>query len=167
MRHIFSDDPVDSLALPAPVPVGSDPTIVPQELQIKQHEPPVLLPGNSIFSKTFRNLSDKDYLEKESFEIDKAFAKWDIICRRFHALDSAEVTQDHVDSLRASFGTKAPGTVLKRANALLSFIRWSDSIGCSADCIFSEATLWRFLQHLQAEGKTSQGADVLSGSLCS
>ena len=162
MRHIFSDEPVDSLTLPAPVPVGSDPKRVPQEPQIKRHEPPVLPPGNSIFSKTFRNLSDKDYLEKRSFEIDKAFAKWGIICRRFHASDSAEVTQDHVDSLRASFGTKAPGTMLKRANALLSFIRWSDSIGCSADCIFSEATLWRFLQHLQAEGKTSQGADVLS-----
>ena len=162
MRHIFCDEPTDSFALSAPVPVGSDPQPAPQEPQLKLHEPPVLPPGNSIFSKTFRNLSDKDYLEKRAFEIDKAFAKWDIICRRFHTADSAEVAQNHVDSLRASFGTKAPGTMLKRANALLGFIRWSDSIGCSVDSIFTEATLWRFLQHLQAEGKTSQGSDVLS-----
>ena len=162
LRHIFCDEPIESQALPAPVPVGSDPQPAPQEPKIKLHEPPVLPPGNSIFSKTFRNLSDKAYLEKRAFEIDKAFAKWDIICRRFHSADSAEVTQDHVNSLRASFGTKAPGTMLKRANALLGFIRWSDSIGCGVDSIFTEATLWRFLQHLQDEGKTSQGADVLS-----
>ena len=162
MKHIFNDEALESVTLPAPVPVGSDPQPSPKEPQVKLHEPPMLPQGKSIFSKTFRNLSDKDYLEKRSFEIDKAFAKWDIICRRFHASDTAAITQDHVDSLRASFGTKAPSTMLKRANALLGFIRWSDSIGCSAESIFSEATLWRFLQHLQASGKTSQGADVLS-----
>ena len=162
MGHIFGDDPLRSLSLPAPGPIGSDLQPSTNEPSVKKHEPPELPSGNAYFSKAFKNLSDKDFLEKRAFEIDKAFYKWEIICRRFHASDPSNATQDHVDSLRASFGTKAPGTVLKRANALLGFIRWSDSIGCSPDCIFSEATLWRFFQHLQAEGKTSQAGDVLS-----
>ena len=129
---------------------------------MQKHAPPELPPGNAFFSKAFKNLSNKDFLAKRAYEIDKALSKWEIVCRRFHAADSASTTQDHVDSLRASFGTKAPGTILKRANALLGFIRWSDSVGCSPDSIFSDATLWRFVQHLQAEGKTSQAGDVLS-----
>ena len=129
---------------------------------MKKHAPPELPPGNAYFSKAFKNLSDKDFLAKRAYEIDKAFSKWEIICRRFHAADSANTTQDYVDSLRASFGTKAPGTFLKRANALLAFTRWSDSIGRSPDSIFSEATLWRFVQRLQDEGKTTQAGDVLS-----
>ena len=155
MGHIFGDNPLESLSLHAPVPIGSDLQPSTNEPCVRKHRPPELPPGNAFFSKAFKNRSDKDFLEKRAFEIDKAFSKWEIVCRRFHASDPAPATQDHVDSLRASFGTKAPGTILKRANALLGFIRWSDSIGCSPDCIFSEATLWRFFQRLQAEGKTS------------
>ena len=162
LGHIFADDPLENFPLPAPIPVGSDLPPPSAEPRVKKHAPPELPPGNAYFSKAFKNLSDKDFLAKRAYEIDKAFSKWEIICRRFHAGDSANTTQDHVDSLRASFGAKAPSTILKRANALLGFIRWSDSIGCSAYCIFSEATLWRFIQHLQAEEKTSQAGDVIS-----
>ena len=162
LGHIFGDDPLENFPLPAPIPVGSELPPPSAEPRVKKHNPPELPPGNAFFTKAFKNLSDKDLHAKRTFEIDKAFLKWEIICRRFHAAQPSNVTQDHVDSLRASFGIKAPSTILKRANALLGFIRWSDSIGCSQDCIFSEATLWRFIQHLQAEGKTSQAGDVLS-----
>ena len=162
MAHIFGDDPLGNPTIPAPVPLGADVQPSSAEPSVKKHTPPNLPPGNALFSKAFKNLSDKDFLAKREGDIDKAFSKWEIICRRFHASDPSSATQDHVDSLRASFGAKAPATILKRANALLGFIRWSDSIGCSPDCIFSEATLWRFFQHLKAEGKTSQAGDVLS-----
>ena len=162
MGHIFGDSPLESFDLHAPVPIGTDMQQPAANPRVKKHSPPELPPGNAIFTKAFKNLSDKDFLAKRALEIDKAFSKWEIICRRFYAAEPSSSTQDRVDSLRASFGTKAPSTILKRANALLGFIRWSDSIGCSPDCIFSEVTLWRFFQHLQAAGKTSQASDVLS-----
>ena len=149
LGHIFGDDPLEAFTLPAPVPLGSNPQPAATGPQVQKHAPPEMPPGNAYFSKAFKNLSDKDFLAKRAYEIDKAFSKWEIICRRFHAADPANTTQDHVDSLRASFGTKAPGAMLKRANALLGFIRWSDSIGCSPDSIFSEATLWKFIQRLK------------------
>ena len=124
MAHIFGDGPLENFSLPAPVPLGADVQPSTAEPRVKKHAPPDLLPGNAFFSKAFKNLSDKDFLAKREFDIDKAFSKWEIICRRFHASDPSSTTQDHVDSLRASFGTKAPGTILKRANALLGFIRW-------------------------------------------
>ena len=128
MGHIFGDDPLETFTLPAPVPLGSELQPPAAGPSVKKHAPPELPPGNAYFSRAFKNLLDKDFLAKRAYEIDKAFSKWEIICRRFHAADSTNTTQDHVDSLRASFGTKGPGTILKRANALLGFIRWSDSI---------------------------------------
>ena len=37
---------------------------------------------------------------------------------------------------------------------------WADSLGSCT--VFSEATVWRFLQHLQSNEGTSQGSDLLS-----
>ena len=99
-----------------------------------------------MFVKAIKCIADKEFSERRSAVLEKALQKWRIFLVRFEAECPGGVFEGHADSLGPMMGNKSPLTILKRANSLLSLLRWADSLGSCA--VFSEATVWRFLQHL-------------------
>ena len=54
---------------------------------------------------------------------------------------------DIVDSV---IGVRSPNTVVKRANALLSFLRWVAKAGIDEVNPFIEPVVWSYFQHLRS-----------------
>jgi hypothetical protein len=65
--------------------------------------------------------------------------------------------------VEAVLGTRAPSTLVKRANSLLSFLRWFDRTGMTDVVPFSETCIWRYLQQLKDEdAPCTKGSSALS-----
>ena len=65
--------------------------------------------------------------------------------------------------VEAVLGTRAPATLVKRANALLSYLRWFDRLGRSDIEPFSEACIWRYFEQLKEEAAPcTKGSSALS-----
>ena len=63
---------------------------------------------------------------------------------------------DIVDSV---VGVRSPNTVVKRANALLSFLRWVAKAGIDEVNPFVEPVVWSFLEHLRSTDAAASKAD--------
>ena len=159
MRMIFEEDFLPECSLSAPIPDVRSRLQGPVLADAESHPEPVPEEG-PMFVKAIKCIADKEFSERRSAVLEKALQKWRILLVRFEAECPGGVFEGHADSLGPMMGNKSPLTILKRANSLLSLLRWADSLGSCT--VFSEATVWRFLQHLQSNEGTSQGSDLLS-----
>jgi len=65
--------------------------------------------------------------------------------------------------VEAVLGTRAPATLVKRANALLSYLRWFDRLGMADIEPFSEACIWRYFEQLKEDdAPCTKGSSALS-----
>ena len=76
--------------------------------------------------------------------------------------DAAQ-SQEAVDVVSAVVGVKSPATLIKRANALLSFLRWVDKSCQLVENAFEESTVWKYLCHLkESQAPATRGATMMS-----
>ena len=103
--------------------------------------------------------------------MDKAVCKLQLIVSRFNksrlsselrnALEAASPQAQLQETIAACVGLRSPHTVLKRANAILAFLRWADK----EDTVepLSEGSVWAFFSWLKREGAPpSRAASLMS-----
>ena len=61
--------------------------------------------------------------------------------------------------IEAVLGIRSPATLVKRANSLLSYLRWFAKLGFVSDNPFTEAFIWDYLQHLKDVGAPATRGD--------
>ena len=176
-KDIFSDEPFPQSLVPA-MPIGAfcnfdaepEPQMIAEEVA-KAAQFPDAFP---VFSRCIGSADDGHFVEMQSKLHLTAVNKILVVLR--HDLDCS-VTGRHILALgdetmqevgahaivEAVVGARAPATLVKRANALLSFLRWYDK-NCWTDLEpFSEECIWRYLQHLrESAAPGTKGSSALS-----
>ena len=125
-------EPVPQVPL---VPAATDPAVE-QVCQVQITK--------SLFTECVLSISDAEHFKALEVERDAAVRKLSI----FMARACVEVD---IASIRAMVGTRSPKTLVKRANSLLSFVRWADVElpGLSVVDLLSESTGWQYIKSLQ------------------
>ena len=154
LAPIFGDPfPAPSLAMPA----NWDPTFFDPSHDVMPGIEPVVgpIPTFSI-SRCVKHRVDRSFLEERASQTDRAVAK--IRCFLEINADASEtgrqlaveLSEDGQRTLLLSLiGTRSPGTIIKRMNALLHFFRWF-SVNFDGDCLpFQEAHVWTYVRYLQ------------------
>lgn len=116
---------------------------------------------SSIFPAVIRCIDDKSHAEQCDSLMDAAINKLLIVLR--HSLLASVVGRQIVvlgsedqqstgefEIVSAVLGTKSPFTVVKRANSLLSFLRWFAKQGFDSANPFTEEYVWSYFQYLQS-----------------
>eukprot|EP00435_Cladocopium_sp_Y103_P040358 s4088_g11.t1 len=67
--------------------------------------------------------------------------------------------------IEAVIGTKSPLTVIKRANSLLSYLRWAAARVQPGELFFTEQLVWRYFQFLEANGDAATRASSCLSAL--
>ena len=176
-RDIFSDDPFHAPLVPA-MPISSlcefglEPE--PQSVAETVAKTAQFSDSYPIFSRCIGSADDGPFVEMQEKLHLTAVNKILVVLR--HDLDGS-VTGRHIlalgDELQQSsgalaiveavVGTRAPTTLVKRANALLSFLRWFDRSIQTGLKPFSEECIWRYLQHLkESAAPGTKGSAALS-----
>ena len=166
MRAIFSDDPGAwaSLSSKLPVMVGSVPALpVPsQQAGTGQPRRGVVRVDLSLATQAVQPLKDEDVLRKQQRLIEQGVAKWRLILGRY-ARDFSQTAPDE-DSILASLGTRSPHTILKRANAVLAYLRWFDVFVEAGITAFGEEAYWKYVKFMKrSDSAASCGTSFLSG----
>ena len=73
--------------------------------------------------------------------------------------------QKAYDIVDAVLGVKSPATLIKRANALLAFLRWHDRAGNADANPFQEHVVWDYFQFLKNTDAPATKADTMLSSL--
>lgn len=77
--------------------------------------------------------------------------------------DEREQTHGAHKIVEAVVGTRAPSTLVKRSNSLLSYLRWFDRMNRRDLLPFSEECIWMYLQQLRDAGAPcTKGSSALS-----
>jgi hypothetical protein len=176
-KELFSDEPFSQNLVPE-MPIGafcnfvgeSEPQAVAQTVADVARFPDDF----PIFSACVGSTDDGPFNAVQSKLHNAAVQKFLIILR--YDLESS-ATGKHILALgddtqqmqgahkivEAVLGTRAPSTLVKRANSLLSFLRWFDRIGLTDVAPFSETCIWRYLQQLKDEdAPCTKGSSALS-----
>ena len=69
------------------------------------------------------------------------------------------------DDIEACVGTRSPNTVIKRANALLDFLRWCDLAQPGVPVPFQETLVWQRVQELRKSKKAPSKANALLSAI--
>lgn len=69
------------------------------------------------------------------------------------------------DIVDAVLGVNSPATLIKRANALLAFLRWCARVGNADVNPFQEHVVWDYFQHLKNTDAPATKADTMLSSL--
>ena len=172
-KDIFSDEPVPQPLVPA-MEISADCSfglgVEPQAVAEKVAEAASTTTADPIFATCVSCANGKLYAERRASLRDAAISKLLVVLK--HCL-SASVTGRHILALGdeasqsegargiidAVVGVRSPATLVKRANSLLTFLRWV-AHSCE-DCIdpFCENVLWRFLTFLRDTGAPATRAD--------
>ena len=122
-------------------------------------EPPVPNLPSFTVARFIKNKVDRSFIDERAVQMDKAVSK--MVC--FLEIESecsgvgrqimAENTEEGKKQvLLAVLGTRSPGTVIKRINALLHFYRWH-VVNSDQDFLpLNEAAAWEYVRHLQLSG---------------
>ena len=166
MRAIFSDDPgaCVSLSSKPPTMVGSVPALpLPsQQTGSGRSRREVEWVDLSLAAQTVQPLKDEDVLRKQQRMIEQGVAKWRLIYGRY-ARNLSEAAPDE-DSILASLGTRSPHTILKRANAVLAYLRWFDVFVEAGASAFGEEAYWKYVKFMKRSGSAAScGTSFLSG----
>ncbi|OLP77588.1 hypothetical protein AK812_SmicGene42336 [Symbiodinium microadriaticum] len=136
---------------------------------VNEPRPPV--PALDIASQAFGAFQDvHPSLERDQL-MDKAVCKLQLIVSRFNksrlsselrnALEAASPQAQLQETIAACVGLRSPHTVLKRANAILAFLRWADKEDTLEP--LSEGSVWDFFSWLKREGAPpSRAASLMS-----
>ena len=116
-----------------------------------------------VFVSAVRNLDDKTYDEQRDALMDAAISKVLIVLR--HCLLASVVGRQIIslgseeqqlevakEIVSAVVGLRSPYTVVKRANSLLSFLRWCAKSKVLDTNPFSEKVVWQYFQDLKELG---------------
>ena len=135
--------------------------VEPQTVAEKVAEVAMVSDSNPVFKLCISCGDGRHFEERRANLRDAAIGKLMIVLR--HCL-LASVTGRHIialgtedaqalgakDIVDAVVGVRSPSTILKRANSLLSFLRWFARSGCEAVNPFQEEYIWKYLQFLKA-----------------
>ena len=132
-----------------------------EELIVSAQEAAESCKHMSIFPSVVKYIDDKSHAEQCDSLMDAAINKLLIILR--HSLLASAVGRQilalgsegqqsagEFAIVSAVLGTKSPFTVIKRANSLLSFLRWFAKQGLDCANPFSEEHVWAYFQYLRA-----------------
>ena len=107
-------------------------------------------------SKCIKNRVDRSFIDERAVQTDKAIAKLKCLLEielEFSGvgrqLMSEATEQGRSDVLLAILGTRSPGTVIKRVNALLHFYRWFWTQFELEFLPMCENVAWEYIQHLR------------------
>jgi len=176
-KDLFSDEPFTQSLVPT-MPIGAfcnfgaEPE--PQMIAETVAKAAQFSDACPIFSRCVGSADDGPFVEMQSKLHLAAVNKILVVLR--HDLECS-VTGRHILALgnetmqevgayaivEAVVGARAPATLVKRANALLSFLRWYDK-NCWTDIEpFSEECIWRYLQFLrESSAPGTKGSSALS-----
>ena len=176
-KDIFSDEPFPQSLVPT-MPIGAfcnfDAEPEPQMVAEEVAKAAQFSDACPVFSRCVGSADDGHFVEMQSKLHLTAVNKILVVLR--HDLDCS-VTGRHILALgdetmqrvgapaivEAVVGARAPATLVKRANALLSFLRWYDKTCWTDIKPFSEECIWRYLQHLrESAAPATKGSAALS-----
>ena len=147
-----------------PVMVGSVPAL-PVPLQQSKSMRPNRGSGkveSSLAAQALQPLKDEDVLRRQQRMIEQGVAKWRLVFGRY-ARDFTESAPEE-DSILASLGTRSPRAILKRANAVLAFLRWFDVVVEARGSAFEEEAYWKYVKFLKKSGSAAScGNSFFSG----
>ena len=169
-RAIFGSEdpsnPFDNLIINVPGPLlpAHSPAAA-----VSEPRPPI--PTLDIASRAFGVFQDVHPSHERDQLMDKAVCKLQLIVSRFNksrlsselrnALEAASPQVQLQETIAACVGLRSPHTVLKRANAILAFLRWADKEDTLEP--LSEGTVWDFFSWLKREGAPiSRAASLMS-----
>ena len=133
---------------------------------------PLSLPqlSSPCFERAVRKLDDLGYFTNKNLQREKACGVWmDLLSVSWdsstagvqirESLRKDPSGDESVEILKAVFGTKSPGTVLKRAASVRTFVRWYERLFSQFDWSplpfpFTEEAVWKYFLHLR-EGRQS------------
>ena len=169
-RSIFGSEdpsnPFDNLVINVPGPLL--PTHSPAAA-VSEPRPPI--PTLDIASRAFGAFQDLHPSHERDQLMDRAVCKLQLIVGRCNksrlsselsnALEAASPQVQLQETIAACVGLRSPHTVLKRANAILAFLRWADKEDTLEP--LSEGTVWDFFSWLKREGAPpSRAASLMS-----
>ena len=140
-----------------------------------------VLPTDACFHKAVRNIQDLDYFASKNRQLELACGQWlELLSCCWYASGVGEMLAGDMqkdssgklasETLQASFGTKSPQTLLKRAASLRRYFKWHACERSDASEIhvsplpLSEPDVWEFFNWLKAcrlhtgRGYTNQAA---------
>ena len=171
-KDFFSDEPFAQLVPKMPVSEFCDFGDVPEPQQVAQTLAGVAIDSNPnpVFSRYVECKDDGLYSDKQKHLRDVAVNKFLVVLK--HDL-SCSVTGRHILALgtddqqvlgahaviEAVLGIRSPATLVKRANSLLSYLRWFAKLGIVSENPFTEIFIWDYLQHLKDVGAPANRGD--------
>ena len=176
-KELFGDEPFSQPLVPE-MPIGPfcdfsgepEPQVVAQTVAAVASFPS----GTPVFSACVGSTDDGPFVAVQSRLHNTAVQKLLVVLR--HDLSSSE-TGRHILALgdetaqqqgahkiiEAVIGTRAPSTLVKRSNALLSYLRWFDKLGRAELDPFTEACIWMYFQNLKEDAAPcTKGSSALS-----
>lgn len=176
-KELFSDEPFSQTLVPA-MPIGAlvsveaepEPQVVGQQLAGAAS----FVDESPVFMRCIGSADDGPFNTVQAKLHMSAVNKFLVALR--HNLKSS-TTGTHILALgsemeqaagasaivEAILGTRSPATLMKRANSLLSYLRWFDRAGFLDIEPFSEECIWRYFQHLRDEcAPCTKGSSALS-----
>ena len=131
-------------------------------------QPCVASGDGAIYTSFVKSISDKDYATKRSSLMDAAIKKLLIVLRhcmlasvagrQILASKGSDTEEEAVKILTAIVGVKSPATVVKRANSLLSYLRWAARQLPSEVNPFEEQHIWAYFSWLREVGAAATRA---------
>ena len=129
--------------------------------------------GQTCFEKTIRQIRDEAYTDQRTILFEGGVEKWlsiiqiDTTCsevgRQIAELEGTPDWQQEAKSIvSAVLGVKSPLTIVKRANSILSLIKWQAENCSSDEHPWHEKRLWKYFEHLKQEGAATTGSSLLS-----
>ena len=171
-KEFFSDEPFEQLVPKMPVSDFCDFGVAPEPQHVAQTLAGVASDSNPnpIFSRFVECKDDGSYAAKQASLRNVALNKFLVVLK--HDL-SGSVTGRHILELgsedqralgahtviEAVLGIRSPATLVKRANSLLSYLRWFSKLGSGFGNPFTEAFIWDYLQHLKDVGAPATKGD--------
>ena len=172
-REIFSDEPAPQQLVPAmeisadcPFNFGVEPQIVAERVA----ETANCSSAHPIFASCVSCTDGKIYAERRADLKSAAVSKLIVVLKHHlpasvtgrHILDLGEESMQSEGAkgiVEAVVGVRSPATLIKRANSLLSFLRWVAHAHDGTTDPFNEALLWRYFTFLKESGAPATKAD--------
>ena len=170
-RDLLSDDPVPlvpemPISNMCQLSIGDDP----QQVAAAIASVASTDVSDPVFSKCISSGDDAHYHDMRRQLRDAAIGKLLIVLRHCllasktgrHIINLGTDAQQQAgafDIVDSVIGVRSPNTVVKRANALLSFLRWVAKAGIDEVNPFIEPVVWSYFQHLRSTDAAASKAD--------
>ena len=171
LRDLLSDDPVPlvpkmPISNMCQLSIGDDPQQVAAAIARVASKDV----SDPVFSKCISSGDDAHYHDMRRQLRDAAIGKLLIVLRHCllasktgrHIINLGTDAQQQAgafDIVDSVVGVRSPNTVVKRANALLSFLRWVAKAGIDEVNPFVEPVVWSYFQHLRSTDAAASKAD--------